>query len=491
MRQMAWLFALLVLLPVVAPAGHARGVAGEGDAARSEAGALPLLTRLELAVAVDYETGHIAGTATLTLRNTSSTALPRVPLLLNRLMQVAEVRDDEGRALPLRQRVVVFDDAPKLQVTAVEVDLPEPLAPGRAVRLAVSYGGQLVGYTEVGMRYTQDRVQRDFTILRADVYAFPAVGMPSLRAERAVPRAPFDFEVSVTVPEELVVATGGEPLGRTVRDGMATWRFRSRDPAQFLNVVIAPYRLVEADGLRIYHFPEDSAGADRVLAAARRAAARYGEIFGPLARPMVLNVMQVPDGWGSQASLAGGIIQEAGAFRDPQQLRELYHELSHLWNAPDLEAPSPRWNEGLATYFEGRMARELDGWDGEAAELQQTAGRLVTRCAPERPCGRIPMRDYGGAGLTGLSYPVGQLMFAALQHALGEATFDGALRRHFQAHQAAGTRTDDLVRVFVEAGGALARRIFDDWLDSTAWVGRLRDAPSLEALIEDYRHGRP
>jgi hypothetical protein len=114
--------------------------------------------------------------------------------------------------------------------------------------------------------------------------------------------------------------------------------------------------------------------------------------------------MEIPDGWGSQASLAGGIIQVAGAFRDSDRMQELYHELSHLWNAVDLDAPSPRWNEGLAMFLQGRLAREIDGWDGESAALDRTAARLLERCGSGEPCGSVPLRHYGDEELTDYSY---------------------------------------------------------------------------------------
>jgi hypothetical protein len=480
MRHLTWFLPLILISLVHTGPGAAQG-GGPLDLP------LPQLTGLKLEVGVDYETGRIDGTATLTVHNTSSASLPRVPLVLNRLMAVSGVRDGSGRDLAFGQRVVVYDDVPRFQVNAIQVDLAEPLLPGQSTRLAVGYDGQLVGYTEVGMRYTKDHVSRDFTILREDVLAFPVVGVPSMRASRAAPRGEFDYEVVATVPEDLVVATGGELVGRTVHAGLATWHYRSRDPAPFVAVAIAPYRIAEADGVRIFHFADDADGAAMVLEASRRAAARYGEIFGPLDRPMVLNVMQVPEDWGSQASLGGGILQEAGAFRDRTRLVEVYHELSHLWNARDLDAPSPRWNEGLAMFLQGRLARELDGWGGEAAALQRTAQQLVARCGPDRPCSRIPMRKYGNERMTDLSYSVGRLMFAALYYALGDAAFDRALRQHFQAHQSAGTRTDDLVRAFVDVGGSSARRIFDDWLESTAWVDHLREASSLDAVFDAYR----
>lgn len=467
-------------------AGYSEPRPGLAQSAPFE-GSLPRLTRLELAVRVDYDAGRVDGTATLTLHNASPAPLARVPVLLNRLMRVEAVRGDDGRALAVRQRIAVFEDLPRYQVNAVEIDLPAPLAPGGSVRLGVDYGGYLVGYTEVGWRYVRDHVDRDFTILREEALAFPVVGVPSLRVNRGAPGTPFEFEVSVTVPEDLVVATGGEQVGRTVGDGLVTWRYRSREPAPYLIVTIAPYRVAEADGLRVFHFAADVEGGQMVLRGSQRAAARYREIFGPLDEALALNVMEIPQGWGSQASLAGGIIQEAPAFRDRDQLYQLYHELSHLWSARDLDTPSPRWNEGLAEFLQGRLARELDGWDGEADALQRTATWLLEVCGTDQPCGRVPLRRYGEERMTDWSYSVGRVMFAALYHALGEEAFDGALRRHFQAHKAPGTRIDDLVLAFVEVGGPVAQRILDDWLESTAWVGRLREAQSLQAAFDGYR----
>lgn len=138
-------------------------------------------------------------------------------------------------------------------------------------------------------------------------------------------------------------------------------------------------------------------------------------------------------------------------------------------------------------FLQGRLAREIDGWDGEAEAYERTAEGLLERCGGDEPCGRVEMRRYGAEQLTGYSYRVGRLMFAALYAALGEEAFDGALRAHFQAHQASGTTTDDLVRAFVEAGGPPARQIFADWLDSTAWVDRLREAGSVHEVLDGYR----
>jgi hypothetical protein len=46
---------------------------------------------------------------------------------------------------------------------------------------------------------------------------------------------------------------------------------------------------------------------------------------------------------------------------------------------------------------------------------------------------------------------------------------------------------DDLVLSFTELGGDPARRVFADWLDSTAWLPRLREADTFDALVDGYR----
>ena len=183
---------------------------------------------------------------------------------------------------------------------------------------------------------------------------------------------------------------------------------RSIEPVPFLNISIAPYRVTEGDGFRIFAFPEDSAGAAVVSAAVTNALTTLTRWYGSLVRQPDIAVMEIPEGFGSQASLSAGIILTADSFRDRAQLRQLYHELSHLWNPPDADVPSPRWNEGLATFLQWRLAAELDGWSDWNARLESAAQSLVRRCQPVN-CATRPLAEYGRAGMTDLSYPVGFL----------------------------------------------------------------------------------
>jgi hypothetical protein len=294
--------------------------------------------------------------------------------------------------------------------------------------------------------------------------------MPSWEVNRATPRGDFSFRVSLTAPKDLVVATAGEPM-RAERDSLATWTF-SGPAVPFLNIVIAPYATRESAVARIHHFPSDSTGASMVDAAVSGAVRQLATWYGELGAMPKLTVMEIPEGFGSQASLTAGILQTADAFRKRSELRQLYHELSHLWNVPDVERPSPRWNEGLASFLQWRLAATLDGWndwDAQRARVQQYIRR---RCADEPRCLTVPLARFGEQRMTDYSYSVGMLMFDALYRALGPETFDRAYRDFFQRYRTRGATTAQLIAAFHQIAPA-SDGVFEEWMTTARWSSRV------------------
>jgi hypothetical protein len=353
------------------------------------------------------------------------------------------------------------------------------------VAIVVHYGGRLVGYTETGSLYVRDNISPDFTILREDAYAFPVLGVPSWQTNRSIPREAFAFSARVTVPAGLVVAMGGRDRGAIRRDSLTTWVYQSDGPVPFLNIAIAPYEMLEQGGIRIFSFPQDSSGARMLSHAVTDALGRYTSWFGSLGENPRLTVMEIPEGWGSQASLTAGIIETADAFRDRAQLHQLYHELSHLWNPPDLDQPSPRWNEGLASFLEWRMAAELDGWDGWDNRLDRLEQALRSRCETRNPCATVPFADYGRADMTGLSYQVGALLFHALYRTLGPERFDRTYREFLQQSRARGASSAELLTAFRRADPR-SDPILADWFSTTQWYVRLAGGQSVRQILEGY-----
>lgn len=442
--------------------------------------------RYELDLAVDFKEERIAGSARITLENTGGSALSEAPFLLYRLLSVTAVRGSDGAPLAFSQNVVAFEDDPKRQANQVRVLLTPPLEPGASAVVEIAYGGYLAGYVETGALYIQDRVDEAFTILREDADAYPTVRPPSFESIRAAPPPEFDYVARINVPESHVVANGGELVERTVKDGRATYVYRNLRPAWRMDFAIARFRTLEAPGLRVFALAQDTAGAERVLRAAGACMALFRGWFGPLQDAPAFTIIEIPDGWGSQADVTS-ILQAAAAFRDPGKMHELYHEISHLWNAPARDASFCRWNEGLATFLEALAAEKLDGAPTLDAQAEKVARRLRERAVEDPRLRTVPMIDYGKAGMTGDSYRTGMLMFYSLYRLAGPEAFNTIVGGYYREHQARGGTTADFVRRAEAVAGPGVSPLFQDWLFTTRWLEILASGAKVRELANRYR----
>ena len=443
-----------------------------------------------LELSLDYAAEKLSGSMTYELENWTGRPAGQVSLLLNRLMDASAVRDGTGSAVPYDQDVRRSLDDPKWQVTQVIVKLPHPVAPGARTTLRVDYAGFLVGYTEVGWLYVHDHIDSTFTIIRSDALAFPIVGGLVRAANRAVSDVDFTYDASIRVPSQLLVATGGALTREAHVDGTTTWRYQSLGASPFLNIAIAPFDTMSNRGVHLFYFPADSVGARRLMASTQRALDTLSQWYGPLHAPLNLTITEIPDGWGSQANLVGGIIQTAAAFRDQRHLRELYHELTHLWNARDVERPSPRWNEGLASFLEDLLQERLDGWKGRPATDTWILNTLKEAIASDSSVRTVPFIEYGRHAMTDRSYTLGATMFEVLYMLVGEGEFNRIVGGYYQKFADGGTTRD-----FVAFAKATSRfdlsAFFDDWMFTTGWTATVARASSMGEVAEQSRSRTP
>ena len=446
----------------------------------------PLLLRqdtMDLRIRLDYPNERLIGVARLAITNGSAGPVRSVPLLLNRLLSVRKVTEWSGRELPFRERVVRFSDEPKLQVEFVEVALPRALRPGDRTGLVVHYEGNLVGYVETGSLYIRDHVDTAFTILRADAYAFPVIGRPSRALNRAVPWLPFTFHAELTVPEGFVAVTGGRRLAKRPSAEGVTWEYGSDVAVPFLNIAIARYVEVGQRRVRAFVFPEDSAVAQGTVSQAEAALDSLTAWFGPLGDAPHVTLIEIPPGYGSQASLSAGIIMDAAAFREAARRHELYHELAHFWNPRDTAVPSPRVTEGLATLLEQSLATALDGWHGLDSLAEARAARLVARSASDSLLRTVPMRDYGRVDRTGYSYSVGMLLFYLLERCVGRPAFFTLWGEYLRQTRTTGGSDQAFADFAITRTGSPAvRELFTTWWLTTRWIDRLRAGEPFRAL---------
>ncbi len=459
----------------LAPTIHAQGTLPEAFTVRH--------ARLDLEV--DFAATRLSGVLTLDLENWTRTPANNISFVLNRLMDASQVRDAAGVAVPYTQDVLRFRDSPKRQVTQLVVRLPKAIRPGERTTLRIDYAGYLAPYTEVGWLYVKDHIDTAFTIIRADAMAFPLVGGLSAEANGHMPYPDFTYEAIVRVPSKFLVATGGVGTTTPNGDGTTTWRYASGQTSPFLNISIAPFDTISSRGVRVFFFPVDSTGARRLMNSAQAALRTLSEWFGPRPTEANLTITEIPDGWGSQAHRVGGIIQTASAFRDPSDVGELYHEISHLWNPVDTDSPSPRWNEGLAMFLQGLLQENLDGWTGRAKVEAQRIESLKRRLASDSLVRVVPFIDYGARAMTGRSYTVGGVMFGALFELLGPAEFNKVVGGYSQ-HFALGGTTRDFIAFAKQTSSRDLTAFFDDWMFSTRWTQVVAGATSNGEVASRY-----
>ncbi len=438
---------------------------------------------------LDYENKILHGRCRLTLVNVTEHPAASVPLTLFRLLGVTSVRDGQGRSLEFRQRVVALEDWDVIQVNFVEVDLAAPLKPRDQEVLIVDFSGSIVGYSAEGMLYVKDHVDEAFTILRTDGLAYPRIGVPSDKVNRAAGLPEFDYDLTVTVPGPQFAVNAGRLVERAARDGRTTFKYESIKPSWRIDVAVADYREREdaAGNARVFCLAGDEESGGAILEALAKCRSLFTTLFGPLPGGTPFSIIEVPEGYGSQAD-AACILLTRDAFKDRSRFIDLYHEVSHLWNVKALDPQPPRFeSEGLATFLQYYAQEKLEGKAGalSAAEAR-ILDRVRAKLGKDRTAAESPMIDYGRVDRTDLSYTKGMLFFALLSRLMGEAELLKAVAG-FQRHYAAtGATARQFLDWMAKSSPVPLDRVFDEWIIGTGSTRLILDGLSFEQIAEKY-----
>lgn len=459
----------------------------------AHAAELPKVTRYELRAQILPAEERLRVVAQITISNTTSAPQREIPFLLYRLLAVDAAEDEKGAALAFRQAVVSMSDEKNWQVNSVAVTLLEPLPPGGTTRITLTYSGAIFGYREV-MGYVRDHIGEDYSLLRPDALAYPMLAEASFRSLSAAYDVLFTYDLEIQVPSGYVVACGGLPKGVSADGGTETYRYASRMPTSRMDIAAAKFKVVknEAGNLVVYALPGDEAGAANLLKEMQRVMEFYTRRFGPSKKATAYTVIEIPDGWGSQAS-DFYILQAAAAFKDPKRAHELYHEIGHSWNAkPKREVKRTRWfDEAFASYFE---ALALGEFEGRKAFDERMAGyrehfRNGVKKDPRN--GTTPIAAYGKEELGGNSYTKGAWSLYVLEQIVGEGTFDGIMRTLLAEFADRPADFQDLRRVVERISKRDLSRFFNEWIFGAESSELLVGNSSVEEIVQRYREAAP
>lgn len=398
-------------------------------------------------------------------------------VILNRGLRVLSVTS-QGKEVPFTQLVSSFDDL-DLKVNSVRIDVDS----SRNV-LEIRYEGEIRPY-EKTFNYVKDHISEEYTLIRPDSFSYPIIGaLNFLELLDAILSQSFDYRVRVSVPEGYVVANLGELKYKRRKDDLIEYVYESKFPSWRIDIAIGNFDVISSsDGeILIFSMKEDARHASRILNHTKAALDFYVSKFG---RPVTwkgYTIIEIPSGWGGQADVCG-ILLSRDVFVDPRRVRNLYHEIAHLWNVRSRDR-SRFLDEGFASYFQVLAEKNILGADLDQL-LERTRAKISEMCEKTPVLEDTPLFKYGEYKLTDASYFLGVWILHILNSIVGEKCFEEIIRRFLREFKD-GAELEDFMEVSKEVSGKNLDRFFEDWFFTTRGLKYLLKGLSEEEIVNKY-----
>jgi hypothetical protein len=453
---------------------------------------LPSVTHYSLQIQLFPKEERLEAVARMTVTNRTGQAFSELPFLLYRLLDVQKVSEDKGSPLTFNQTITRLAEADvnNLQANLIKVQFPKPLPSEESIDITMSYSGSIYGYPEV-MAYVNDRVSEKYSLIRPDSLAYPMLAhatQESLLKAYGVD-VPFTYDLAVTVPAGYVVACGGSQQNISTKEDVTTFVFKSKVPTWRMDIAAAKFKQLkdEAKKLAVYVLPEDEKNAAAIINGVSRAVSLYSAMFGELKDYQGYTVIEIPDGWGSQAS-DYYLLQVASSFKDVQHLAQLYHEVAHTWNAKTKpEVRRTRWfDEAFAVYFQALALREFEGQKAYQAQLDDDREYFIKRVKRDQRNFDTPIAEYGKYELGGNSYTKGAWSLYVLHQLVGEEQFRQIIRTFLSEFRDKPADFKDFQQVAEQVSRRDLGKYFNEWIYGTASSQLLLDKVPITEIIKRY-----
>lgn len=450
---------------------------------------LPAVSRYELRFTLILKENRLEAEALIKVQNDSPEPVSEVPFILYRLFDVLEVMDDKGIALPFSQNVVKFSDEKSLQVNLISVRPSRPLSPGKNIFVRLKYAGTLWGYPEV-MAYVRDRIDENYSLLRPDSLAYPILAQASFQSFVAAHRSQFTYRVETEVPAGYVVACGGKPVETKSKANTIGFVFESYKPTWRIDIAAAKFKVIEdeASKIRVFAIPEDEGEARRILEASQKSFRFFSGLFGEAGDFPGYTIIEVPEGWGSQAS-DYYVLQTAAAFRDQGRTSELYHEIAHNWNVRSKPAIQRcrYFDEAFASYFQGLAIREFEGEEAFGKYMTRLRDRFLQSCEKDGKNSSTPISDYWREERGENSYTKGAWSLFVLHQVVGDTVFPSLISGFLREFRAREVDFEDFQGFAEKAAGMNLDRFFKEWIFGAESSPLLREKLDAGKIAERYR----
>jgi aminopeptidase N len=304
----------------------------------------------------------------------------------------------------------------------------------------------------------------------------------------AITREQYDYSIKISVPNGITAVSGGELVNRTSTDGETTFYFQSKKPSWRLDIALADYKFLENGKNRIYYFKRDSTRARSIMNDFETSLKLYTNMYGELKNFQGFSIIEVPEGYGSQADVTS-ILMTADNFEKQDELLTLYHEASHFWNVKPLDAVPCRFeSEGLARFSEFLLSEKLNHKENAIQIAAQSNLDQTRKDFLEKPeYQNVPLKDYGIRDMTYYSYNLGMVVFAIYYKLVGQDCFSKTIRSFYSNYYSKGATLDEFINHCKKSASVDLERFFNDWIYTTNAIKLLADGKTFKEFIQYYK----
>ena len=282
-----------------------------------------------------------------------------------------------------------------------------------------------------------------------------------------------DYDVSITLPNTLSVASSGKMIKNENSNETSTHKGKLKNARDFA-MVLGEFKMLgtEVNGVEVnYYYSKDEAPQE-ALTTAKDALKTYGELFG--AYPYeTYSVVQT-------AFLNGGmeypaLVYISDSVSGKMQTEVIAHETAHQWwyGVVGNDQVKYAWlDEGLTEFTTGLFYKHNPsyGVDYDKRIADALSAYVLYYDAfrsddVDTSMTRTVSEYSSTFEYTYMTYVKGELMFEATKSAIGEAKFMSALKKYYESYKNKIATPDDLIGCFESASGRSMENFFSAWLE--------------------------
>lgn len=404
----------------------------------------------------------------------SGVSARRIPLLLNRLLEVQSAALASGESLAVLPGYRLRGTDYHSEGRVVWVDLGSDFEPredgGEELELRLTWSGQGAGAeTEQDWRGLLLLADEEFRMSDQTIF------VPSVPSSADGPgKQRHTARVEVLLPADFEVFVPGEPVASRLpppdAQGVRWHAFELRSPG-LVNLVAGrkQRREQQVDGWRLVTLlGRHPQLADELIQETARACSFFSERYGAVVN-RVVGICEIDCLAGQSYNWAadGLLTFDWRALGGRLPSAKIAHEVAHLWfgQLVNAQGPGERFlTEGLAEYLSWRFVEQRDGAPAGAAAARQGRDRYLAAVHASGADPPLVEVGFGTPRYSALAYSKGALCLRAIETALRREVFDERLEGYVAAHRSESATLDDFVALLADTTDRDVQRAVVPWI---------------------------